>query len=227
MTNAIISGILANGPDMIWPLSPLPSSSVGLRAIFPGNRVPTGAELQALTRKHLQSVGAQTVRKILRDLLVNAAGRGISTVTVFESYFTDVVPDLSKSVVTQRRVNATFRCSHASAMSNAVSAHLIGVSVGPTRCMTHLRLCPYCAGELHRRSPKTTPKPQKPPTYMSIREAAKLLGCSTTTVRNRMKEGLLPGAVKVPQGGDPNRSIWQLPHHEIAELLGEREAQCD
>ena len=193
--------------------------------------LPTGAELQALTRKHLQSVGAQTVRKILRDLLVNAAGRGVSTVTVFESYFTDVVPDLNQSVITHvlSELDATIQVQpRLGYMSNAVSsAPHWRISWANPVYDTPSDSDPYCAGELHRRYPKTTPKPQKPPTYMSIREAAKLLGCSTTTVRNRMKEGLLPGAVKVPQGGDPNRSIWQLPHHEIAELLGEREAQCD
>lgn len=52
--------------------------------------------------------------------------------------------------------------------------------------------------------------------YYTIREVANLLGCNPITVRQRIKEGAFPGAVKV--AGD-NGKEWRIPVGEIEKAV--------
>ncbi len=44
----------------------------------------------------------------------------------------------------------------------------------------------------------------KPPSTVSVRDAAKLLGCSEQAVRNRLRLGIMPGS-------RPFGMVWRIP----------------
>ena len=152
-------------------------------------------------------------------ILLDAAERGLDTVTIWEGFFTDHpecrgadrdhVSDVMLAY--QSEVEVQRRSGDGSSVMDGENS--LRYQAWRISWAVESRPSAFLGEEFIAYKEGTEPEPEEE--TLSLSEAADDLSCSTTTVRNRIKQGFLPNAVRVSVGDDPNRFIWSIPLSDV------------